>query len=343
MESEELPMRTALYQGKENIDLTQVPTPAVGPNDVLIKNLNASICGTDVAVYQHGPGTGHKISIGEKFGHEMVSEVAKIGSNVKDFEIGQRVYPYPVYASGDPSKAGVLGGFTEYLLVKNAKLNHDLYLVPQDLSNEVAAMIEPFTVATRAVKRAHPQKGEYACVYGAGTIGIAAAFALKYFGCKKIMVVDHSDFRLALAKEFGFKTVNSATEDLETKQLEYFGEGTSLADTHPQIDITIDAVGVPEILNDFLESTIIDSRIVLVGVDKQLKQIDLLKLTFASQSLIGSGGYRPNDVATVFRILTTDQAQIKKMVTKVYPWDELETAIKLASDPHRSLNVQIKY
>ncbi|MCC4325527.1 hypothetical protein LMB33_02315 [Limosilactobacillus reuteri] len=52
---------------------------------------------------------------------------------------------------------------------------------------------------------------------------------------------------------------------------------------------------------------------------------------------IGSGGYRPNDVAPVFKILTTYQAQIKKMVTKVYPWNELETAIKLASDPYRAI------
>lgn len=336
-------MRTALYYGKGNIDLTEKPKPQVGPNDVLIKNLNASICGTDVAVFQHGPGTGHKISVGEKFGHEMVSEVTAIGKNVKDFKVGQRVYPYPVYASGNASKAGVLGGFTEYLLIKDAQLNHDLYLVPQELLNEVAAMIEPFTVATRAVKRAYPRQGDFACVYGAGTIGMAAAFALRYFGCPKIMIVDHSDFRLSLAKEFGFETVNSANEDLKAKQLAYFGRGTSLAGSQPQIDITIDAVGAPEILQTFLDSTVVDSRIVLVGVDKQPKQIDLLRLTFASQAIIGSGGYRPDDVKTVFDILTANQRQIKKMVTKVYPWEKLVSAIKLAADPQRALNVQIKY
>lgn len=154
-------MRTALYLGKEKIKLTQADRPQVGPHDVLIKNINASICGTDVAVFQHGPGTGHKISVGEKFGHEMVSEVVEVGSENTDFKVGQRVYPYPVYAAGDPRKAGMLGGFTEYLLIKNAKLNHDLYLVPDELSNEVAAMTEPFTVATRAVKRTYPQEGEF--------------------------------------------------------------------------------------------------------------------------------------------------------------------------------------
>lgn len=336
-------MRTALYLGKEEIKLTQADRPQVGPHDVLIKNINASICGTDVAVFQHGPGTGHKISVGEKFGHEMVSEVDEVGSENTDFKVGQRVYPYPVYAAGDPRKAGMLGGFTEYLLIKNAKLNHDLYLVPDELSNEVAAMTEPFTVATRAVKRTYPQEGESACVYGAGTIGLGAALALQHFGCKKVMVVDHSNYRLKIASKLGFETVNSAREDLKKKQLNFFGQGMSLQGTEPKVDIFIDAVGNSEILQNYLDSTIVDSRMVLVGVDNQIKEIDLLKMTFASQSLIGSGGYRPDDVETVFNIFRENKDNIGKMVTKVEPWENLVDAIKLASDPYRSLNVQVKY
>lgn len=336
-------MRTALYLGKEEIKLTQADRPRVGPHDVLIKNINASICGTDVAVFQHGPGTGHKISVGEKFGHEMVSEVVEVGSENTDFKVGQRVYPYPVYAAGDPRKAGMLGGFTEYLLIKNAKLNHDLYLVPDELSNEVAAMTEPFTVATRAVKRTYPQEGKSACVYGAGTIGLGAALALQHFGCKKVMVVDHSNYRLKIASKLDFETVNSAREDLKKKQLNFFGQGMSLQGTEPKVDIFIDAVDNSEILQNYLDSTIVDSRMVLVGVDNQIKEIDLLKMTFASQSLIGSGGYRPDDVETVFNIFRENKDNIGKMVTKVEPWENLVDAIKLASDPYRSLNVQVKY
>lgn len=336
-------MRTALYLGKEKIKLTQADRPRVGPHDVLIKNINVSICGTDVAVFQHGPGTGHKISVGEKFGHEMVAEVVEVGSENTDFKVGQRVYPYPVYAAGDPRKAGMLGGFTEYLLIKNAKLNHDLYLVPDELSNEVAAMTEPFTVATKAVKRTYPQEGESACVYGAGTIGLGAALALQHFGCKKVMVVDHSNYRLKIASKLDFETVNSAREDLKKKQLNFFGQGMSLQGTEPKVDIFIDAVGNSEILQNYLDSTIVDSRMVLVGVDNQIKEIDLLKMTFASQYLIGSGGYRPDDVETVFNIFRENKDNIGKMVTKVEPWENLVDAIKLASDPYRSLNVQVKY
>lgn len=335
-------MRTAIYQGKKNIELSQVDRPEVGPNDVLIKNINSSICGSDIAVYLHGAGTGHKISIGEKFGHEMVSEVAEIGSNITEFQVGQRVYPYPVFAAGDAKRAGTLGGFTEYLLIKDAKLNHDLYLVPDELSNKVAALTEPFTVAIRAVKRSHPQKGENALVYGAGTIGMAAAFALRHYGCKA-MLVDRSEYRLNLAKSFGFGVVNAEKEDLKKAEMDYFDQGFSLKENQPNINITIDAIGLPEFLQDFLDSQVIDSRFVMVGVDNNPKDINLLNMIFSSQSLIGSGGYRPEDVATVFDILKENQSEVSKMVTKVYPWENLVSAIEEASDPMKVMNIQVKY
>lgn len=296
---------------------------------MLIKNINASICGSDIAVYKHGTGIGHKISIGEKFGHEMVSEVAEVVLEVKDFKVGQRVYPYPVFAANSPQKAGTLGGFTGCLLIKNAKLNHNLYLVPEEFSNEVAALTEPFTVVTRAVKRAHPKAGENAYVLGAGTIGLAAAFAIRHFGCK-VMVADRSDYRLDLAKSFGFGVVNTLKDNVKQTQLDCFGKGYSLKENQPNINITIDAIGITDFLQDFL-----DSRFVMVGVDNNPKDINLLGMIFVSQSLIGSGGYRPSDDATVFYILKENQKDISKMVTKIYPWEELVSTIKNAADPEK--------
>ena len=87
-------MRAALYNGKKNIEMTELPTPEAGENDIVVKNIYASICGTDVAVYEHGPGTGHRITVGSEFGHEMVSEVFQVGKNVKNIKVGDRVYPW---------------------------------------------------------------------------------------------------------------------------------------------------------------------------------------------------------------------------------------------------------
>lgn len=73
----------------------------------------------------------------------------------------------------------------------------------------MAALIEPFTVGCRAARRGMPQKGEKAVVFGAGTIGIAAAIALKYFGCERVVICDYSDFRLEICKQLGFEIYNN--------------------------------------------------------------------------------------------------------------------------------------
>lgn len=89
-------MRAAIYNGKKNILLTEMDTPKAGDNDIVVRNLYASICGTDVAVYTHGPNTGHRVTVGGEFGHEMVSEVVQTGKNVRGIHVGDRVYPYPL-------------------------------------------------------------------------------------------------------------------------------------------------------------------------------------------------------------------------------------------------------
>ena len=165
-------MRAAIYNGQRDILLTELETPVAGDNDIVVRNLYASICGTDVAVYLHGPNTGHKVTVGGEFGHEMVSEVVQVGRSVKGIHVGDRVYPYPLLAKGDPRRAGTVGGFSEYVLIPNAELNRQVYAVPEQIPSKVASLIEPFTVGCRAARRAFPKAGENAIVFGAGTIGI---------------------------------------------------------------------------------------------------------------------------------------------------------------------------
>lgn len=103
-------MKAGIYLGKEKVEIREMPIPEVGDNDVLVKNIYSGICGTDVAVFACGPNTGHKVNVGGEFGHETVSRIVKIGKNVTDFSVGERVYPYPLYAKDDTSRAGTIGG-----------------------------------------------------------------------------------------------------------------------------------------------------------------------------------------------------------------------------------------
>lgn len=336
-------MKAALYQGKLQVQLTEIETPRAGDDDIVIRNIYSSICGTDVAVYKNGPGTGHRITVGGEFGHEMVSEVVEAGKNVKDIKIGDRVYPYPRLAKGDPKRAGTIGGFSEYILIPNAQLYQQVYPVSKKISDKTASLIEPFTVGCRAARRAAPQKGEHAIVFGAGTIGIAAAIALKYFCCDKVMICDLSDYRLSKAKELGFETCNTNKEELKEKAMKTFGEAASISGLTADVDIYIDAAGASSILETYQSMGKIESRMVVVAVLAGMRPVDILSMTFSQHALIGSGGYMPEDVIDVMNIMESGNWNIESIITHIYPWEKLEDAIIKASEVEESLNVIIKY
>lgn len=273
-------MKAGIYLGKEKIEIRELPLPEVGDDDVLIQNIYSSICGTDVAVFMHGPNTGHKVNVGGEFGHETISRVVKVGKNVKDFTVGERVYPYPRYAKNDTKRAG--------------------------------------------------------------TIGIAAAVAFLYFGMNKVMVCDYSDFRLKLAKELGFTVCNPSMENYTDKAKDYFGIAPSLSGETADIDCWLDAAGAKSILDDFIKLGKFESRFVSIAVNNTLRSVDLLHMTYAQQSIIGSGGYMPEDVIDVQKMMSCGKWDLEHIITHEFPLEQLETAIRTAGDVNQSGNVVVK-
>lgn len=336
-------MKAGIYLGKGNVEVRELDMPEVGENDVLIRNLYSSICGTDVAVYTNGPKTGHKITVGMEFGHETISEIYEIGGNITEFKIGQRVYPYPRFAKNDTKRAGTIGGFSEYILIPEAKLNHSLYFIPDTISDKTACLIEPFTVGCRAARRSNPQINETAIVFGCGTIGLAAAIALKYFGLEKVMLADVSDFRLDIAKNMGFEVCNTATQPLFDTAVSYFGEAGGLSKSTFAADIFIDAAGAESILDTFMQYGKIESRFVSVAVNNAMRKLDLLHMTYAQKSIIGSGGYMPEDVSDVLNIMKSGRWNIESIITHEFSIDDISKAIEMAARSDRAFNVVIKF
>lgn len=342
-------VKAGIYFEKGHVEIKVLSLPCVGDHDVLVQNLYSSICGTDVAVFKHGPHMGHQIHPGGEFGHETVSRVVEIGKKVRDFSIGERVYPYPLYAKDDRSRAGTIGGFSEYILIPNAKRNYSLFSVDDRISDRLASLIEPFTVGCRAAKRGmipcgknKYASGQSAVVFGCGTIGIAAAVAFKHFGMDKVMLCDHSDFRLKRAANLGFPVCNPTAECFVEKAKRYFGAAPSLNGKTADIDCWLDAAGAENILNDFLTLGKIESRFVSVAVNNMPRTIDLLHMTYAQQSIIGSGGYMPDDVWDVQEIMACGNWNLESIITHEFPLEELETAIQTAADVNSSCNVILK-
>lgn len=335
-------MKVAVYNGAHDISVEEWSTPVPGARDVLLRNLYAGVCGSDVTVYQHGP-DGHQVKVGDEFGHEVISEVAAVGSDVTDFSVGERVYPYPLLARGGAHRAGMIGGFSEYILVEDAVLDEHLFRVSDEIPEIVAALIEPFTIGHNGVRHADPKAGETAIVFGAGTIGLGAAVALKSYGVSHVLVVDLSDFRLEKAAALGFATAHGGRDDLGIRAAEEFGEVTSLMGTFADVDVFVDAAGADPIIESYQSIGKAGSRLVVIGVHYQPVPVDLQKLAFGAQKILGSGGYGPEDVRSVLTILESGAFDLETIITHVFPLERITEAITAAADRESALHVMIAH
>lgn len=336
-------MKAALYQGVHNIEIAEIPDYECGDDAIILKNIYSSVCGTDVAVYNHGLGLGHRITVGGEFGHETVCRVSAVGKNVTDVKLGDRVYPYPLLVTGDKKKAGTIGGFSEYIYCPYPAWGNSIYHVDDHISDKAAALIEPFTVGCRAARRALPSKGQKGLVFGAGTIGIAAAIALKYFGCEQVVICDYSDYRLGICKELGFEVYNNKFDVELSGLMGTLGKSMGVNGEAVDCDIWIDAAGADAVLNAYEKYGKYNSKMILVAVGTSKREVDILGLTFGQKSITGSGGYTPQDVEDVLNIMKCGKWNIEKLITHEYPLDDLASAIEQASDVDNALNVIIYF
>ncbi len=336
-------MKAGIYLGQGSVEIQERPDPVCGDDGIVLKNIYSSICGTDVAVYNHGTGLGHRITIGGEFGHETVCRVAAVGKNVTDINVGDRVYPYPLLVTGDPGRAGTIGGFSEYIYCPDPKWGESIYHVNGKISDRAAALIEPFTVGCRAARRGLPAAGEKAVVFGAGTIGIAAALTLQYFGCSQVVICDHSDFRLNICRELGLDVYNNSDDETLSGLMDLMGSNRGIRGTAVDADVWIDAAGSDSVLSAYEEYGKFNSRMILVAVGSTLRQVNILDLTFGQRSITGSGGYAPEDVRDVMTMMESGRWNIEKLITHEFPQNQLPRAIEQASDVDHALNVIIRF
>jgi L-iditol 2-dehydrogenase len=210
-------MKALLLKEYKRLELTDMPEPRIGPDDILVEVKACGICGSDIHGFDGS--TGRRIPP-LVMGHEAAGVVAKTGSNVTQFHPGERVtFDSTVYCGrcyfcrrGEPNLCdhrevlGVSpgeyrrhGAFAQYVAVPQ----HIVYPIPAALSFAHAAMIEAVSVALHGVGLTPVSLGDTALVVGSGMIGLLVVQALRLAGCSRVIAVDLDDNRLRLAAQFG--------------------------------------------------------------------------------------------------------------------------------------------
>ena len=314
-------------------------------NDVILRNRVSSICGSDKWLYPLGGDI--RRPRGCQFGHEMVSEIIAMGKNVQDFEIGERVFPFPINVKKNRRFAGRPGAFSELVVCEDAKLDFNLYRIPENVSDEAASMIEPFTVGFRAAVTSKAKPGDKCVVFGAGPIGLSAAICLRERGVEDVLIINRSKGRLEIAKKLDrekpFDTFSTLDGDWREYCFDRYGSVFTQTGDAIDVDVWIDAASHKETFEDIYRLCKLFARISVVGVHHKEVALDLRKLTWSGVELLGSAGYRPEDVPAVINAMASGRYDIESMATHLFPFEKFDEAIEFCQDGSKCLKCQIDF
>jgi threonine 3-dehydrogenase len=311
----------------------EVPVPALpGPDWVRICTRYGGICGTDLStVYLHAaPSLSPFSSRTFVLGHEQVGTIAEVGENVHDFIPGQRVVVDPIlscpvrgidppcrhcqegewsrcenWAAGDLSPGMLIGACADTggsWAPSFVAHRHQIYAVPDSVSDESALLVEPFCVALHPALRCRPKDGETALVIGAGTVGLCVVAALRAVGSTaRLIVLARHRFQGEWALHYG------ADEVIYTRECDPYvcvAERTGATLHTPLLgkrvmvggaDVVYECVGSDDSIDDALRFTRSGGRLVLVGMAGQTKRVDWTPVWANELQVQGFLGYSSNE------------------------------------------------
>jgi 2-desacetyl-2-hydroxyethyl bacteriochlorophyllide A dehydrogenase len=335
-------MKQARLHGPGDLRVDEVPQPTLGARDVLIKVATAGICGSDLHFYHLG-GIAQPTDRPLPIGHELSGTVAAVGGEVADLRVGERVVVNPMEGNNLIGTGGSEGGFAEYLLVRNAERGRSIHPIPDRLSFDRAALVEPVAVGAHGLNLAGAKAGETAVVYGAGPIGLGVVARLKYLGASKIVAVDLVESRLERALQLGADAViNPAKTDLRTELANLFGEAKhAFATGMIDCDLFIDAAGVGALLQQTVEIARNGARIVVLARHREPVAVDMVKVMSKELMIHGSLCY-PTEFAEVIDMLADERVDIDPMVSHTFPLARFDEAFRTALDAKASAKVLVR-
>ncbi|UCG23418.1 MAG: alcohol dehydrogenase catalytic domain-containing protein [Chloroflexota bacterium] len=337
-------MRAAVYHGPEDIRVEELPRPAIGPEEVLLKVLNASICGTDIRIY-HGHHRKFPPGTVRTPGHEMVGVVAELGHHVKGYTIGQRLFMAPnmgcghcrqcisgnnnICANYDAIGVTIDGAFAEYLRVPAAAvLQGNLVPISEAVDPAVAALIEPFACVLRGQDAVSVHDGDTVLIMGAGPIGIMHVKLANLKGAIKVIVSEPIAERRQQALQLGADVVVDPVEEdlLAVVTAETGGRGA---------DVIITAAPAHKAQEAALEATAIGGRINFFGglpKDNPFIRFDSNLVHYKELVVTGTTACSTHDCLRAAELVNSDRLDLAPLISRRLPLEEAPAAFAAAQD-----------
>jgi len=323
---------TLTKPGELVIGEAEKPTP--GKDKILLKVERCGVCGSDPTIYRGLHPYAKKPLV---MGHEFAGTIEELGENVTHLKKGMRVtvIPHVVCGKCKACQKGIYN-FCEDLKCMGAEADgaHQSYVnvdakmtlpIPDTMTMEDAAMVEPACVAYHSAKRGEVQPGDIALVVGAGPIGLFAMQSVKVLGAAKVIVADLDEWRLNLAKELGADGIINVGKETLAEGL------TRLVGSEKEVDVFYDCVGEKgKVFNEILKIARRGTRIVIVGVLQTEYTIPHLP-DFVQHELRISGTtmYVPQDYKEMIDLMGQGKISTKGMITHHYRIDQIKEVFQM--------------
>lgn len=330
-------MFAAVTTQRRVTELVNLPRPELLPEHVLVRVEFVSLCGTDLHIW----GDDYASELPLIQGHEIAGRIVGVGDGVSEtWTPGTRVAVSPmvfcrecpaclvgrVNACQNMSVLGCYedGALAEFIAVPQAKL----YLIPDGLPGELAALSEAVSISMQAVNRSRVQANEWVLIFGAGPIGLLALLYLKELGAN-VIVVDLDAQRLSLAEEYGADLVLESQPDFPNAEqrrmiLSLTGEAGPT--------VVLEATGAPVCAEAAIDLVACAGRVVLVGISDRPVQFSQRTLPVKELDLLGSRNSLLLQ-GEALALIDRHQAQVKKLITHRFRLSELQAAFETMADP----------
>lgn len=333
-------MPLARIYGVNEIKLDQVEIPSPGPTGVLIEVSLCGICGSDLSYAKFGglPGAASPMAIG----HEFSGVVKAVGSDVKNVSIGDRVVINPDSPKNKIGSDGLVGAFAPYVMVKDVVTDPAAVVaLPDDLSFEMGAMVEPLSVAMHGINRCNLKPEDKLVIMGAGPIGLGAGIIAKYYGVKNIVIVDLTESRLAVAEQLGLTPFKADDGDLAEFLIEQHGANEDIGmGVQPDTDVYLEATGAGPVFQQIVELAKKHSRAVVVGVHINPAEINMIKLLMSEMSITAAMSY-PTELPDVIEMLSSGKVDVSPLITHRFPLSEFNSAFAQAQKQDEAIKVLV--
>ncbi|OGP57119.1 MAG: alcohol dehydrogenase [Deltaproteobacteria bacterium RBG_13_61_14] len=338
-------MRVAMYYSNRDVRLQEIPTPRIGPGELLVKVRASGICGSDVLEW-------YRIKQAPRvLGHEIAGEIVELGEGVKGYRVGDRVFvshhvPCNTchYCLNDNHTVCETlhttnydpGGFAEFIRIPRINVDRGTFLLPAGMSYEAGVFIEPLACVVRGQRKAGVRQGQTLLILGAGLSGLLHLVLAKVSGITRIVATDVNEFRLELARRFGATAAVSARDDIPARVKE-INQGRPA-------DLVIVCTGAFPAFEQALESvdrggTVLCFATTEPGVDLP---VPINAFWRNGVTLLPSYACNPAEIRIAIELIRAGKFPIAEMITHRLPLEETGQGFQLVAAAGDSMKVVIQ-